>query len=70
MLHRPCCRIWHVFVHCVFAFKKTLFVSDVPAELDAASETGVPSLRCVRPGNVAQPPSDYAVIESFDETVA
>jgi enolase-phosphatase E1 len=47
-----------------------LFVSDVVAELDAASETGVPSLRCLRPGNAAQPPNDYAVIESFDEIVA
>jgi enolase-phosphatase E1 len=47
-----------------------LFVSDVVAELDAASETGVPSLLCFRPGNAVQPANDYAVIESFDEIVA
>lgn len=45
-----------------------LFISDVTAELEAARETGVEVLLCVRPGNRPQPNSAvYPAVASFDE---
>jgi enolase-phosphatase E1 len=47
---------------------EVLFISDVVAELDAASGAGMQTLMCVRPGN--QPPESpvhYQIIQSFDE---
>ena len=45
-----------------------VFVSDVTAELEAASPAGLETLLCVRPGNHPQRGvSEYAVIRSFDE---
>ena len=46
-----------------------LFVSDVPAELDAAREAGVRTSLCVRPGAPEPKPGAafHPVIHSFDE---
>lgn len=45
---------------------RTLFISDVPAELDAASRAGLSVALAVRPGNSIQPnPSNYRVVHSF-----
>lgn len=45
-----------------------LFVSDVLKELDAATEAGLQTLFCVRPGNNPQPmPHNHPIIRSFDE---
>jgi methionine salvage enolase-phosphatase E1 len=43
-----------------------LFISDIPAELDAASRTGLSVALAVRPGNPLQPnPANYRVLHSF-----
>lgn len=42
-----------------------LFVSDVPAELDAARQAGMGTALCVR-GDAAPPASDHPVLRSFD----
>jgi len=43
-----------------------LFVSDMPAELDAASLAGLSVALAIRPGNSVQPnPSNYRVVHSF-----
>lgn len=42
-----------------------LFVSDVPAELDAARTAGLGTALCVREG--AAPAADHPVVRSFDE---
>src|SRR5204863_3949398 len=47
--------------------REILFISDVVAELDAASAAGMQTLLCVRPGNSLQPASHYLTIRSFDE---
>lgn len=44
-----------------------LFISDVVAELDAASAAGMQTLLCVRPGNPAQDAGRHQVIRNFDE---
>jgi enolase-phosphatase E1 len=45
-----------------------LFISDVLKELDAATEAGLQTLLCVRPGNSPQPmPHNHRIIRSFDE---
>jgi len=45
-----------------------LFLSDVVAELDAASAAGLQTLLCVRPGNHPQPAGhQHSIIQSFDE---
>jgi enolase-phosphatase E1 len=45
-----------------------LFISDVVAELDAASEAGMQTLLCIRPGNHSQPqPERYPNIHGFTE---
>ena len=49
------------------AADRMLFISDVVAELDAASEAGCQVMLCVRPGNRPQPTHGYRVIESFDD---
>jgi enolase-phosphatase E1 len=42
------------------------FISDVPAELDAASHAGLSVALAVRPGNPLQPnPANYRVLRSF-----
>jgi len=45
-----------------------LFISDLVAELDAASAAGMKTLLCVRPGNPAQVAGWHQVIRNFDET--
>jgi len=45
--------------------QEILFVSDVVAELDAASEAGMKTILSIRPGNSPQP--EYPSIHSFDE---
>jgi len=45
-----------------------LFISDITAELEAATQTGVQSALCIRPGNAPQPKADeQRFIRSFDE---
>jgi enolase-phosphatase E1 len=45
-----------------------LFISDVTAELEAATDAGVQSALCIRPGNASQPKlNDQRIIRSFDE---
>ena len=45
-----------------------LFISDVVKELDAASDAGMQTLLCVRPGNQPQPSTErHQIIRSFDE---
>jgi enolase-phosphatase E1 len=44
-----------------------LFVSDVHAELEAASAAGMHALLCVRPGNAEAPRDDEPVVRSFEE---
>lgn len=48
---------------------RMLFVSDVTTELDAARAAGWQTVLCVRPGNIPQPPHDYAIVERFDDIV-
>jgi enolase-phosphatase E1 len=43
------------------------FISDVTAELDAASAAGFETLLCIRTGNPSQSPGPHAAIRSFDE---
>jgi enolase-phosphatase E1 len=44
-----------------------LFISDVPAELDAATGAGMMTALCVRPGNpVLKEVSKHSIIETFD----
>jgi enolase-phosphatase E1 len=44
------------------------FISDVPAELDAAGEAGMQTSLCIRPGNAVQEPSQrHKTIRSFEE---
>jgi enolase-phosphatase E1 len=48
--------------------KKILFISDVTAELEAATDAGMQTALCVRPGNLTQSGlNDQLVIRSFDE---
>ena len=50
------------------AASEVLFISDVVAELAAASGAGMQTLLCVRPGNHPQSLADrYQIIRSFDE---
>lgn len=44
-----------------------IFVSDVTAELDAASAAGLTPVLCLRPGNRPQPANAYRSIHTFDE---
>jgi enolase-phosphatase E1 len=44
-----------------------LFVSDVPAELDAASTAGCKAVLCCRPGNPSVPGAVYRRISTFEE---
>jgi len=47
---------------------EVLFVSDVVAELDAATGAGMETLLSIRPGNAPQNNSDrYRAIHTFDE---
>ena len=48
---------------------RTLFVSDVTKELDAAQAAGCQALLCVRPGNPPQTGS-FPVVHGFDEIVS
>jgi enolase-phosphatase E1 len=49
---------------------KVLFISDVTAELDAASSAGMKTLLCVRPGNPPQSNAHgHAVISSFSDVL-
>lgn len=49
------------------AEEEVLFISDVVAELDAASAAGMQALLCVRPGNPEQVAGPHKVIRNFDE---
>lgn len=49
------------------AEEEVVFISDVAAELDAASVAGMQTLLCVRPGNPAQVAGGHQVIQTFDE---
>ncbi|MGH9763106.1 MAG: acireductone synthase [Blastocatellia bacterium] len=44
-----------------------LFISDITAELDAAGESGLQTLLCVRKGNRPQEPGNHRVTTSFEE---
>ena len=47
-----------------------LFISDVVAELDAASEAEMKTLLCVRPGNAPQPQGQqHQVVNSFENVL-
>jgi enolase-phosphatase E1 len=46
-----------------------LFVSDMAAELDAATRARLQAALCLRPGNAPQPSSAYDTITAFDEIV-
>jgi enolase-phosphatase E1 len=46
---------------------EVLFISDLVAELDAASAAGMQTLLCVRPGNLPQIAGRHQVIRSFAE---
>jgi len=49
------------------AANEIVFVSDVPAELDAAAEAGLQTVLSIRPGNAAvENVDDYHAIESFE----
>jgi enolase-phosphatase E1 len=51
--------------------QEILFISDVPAELDAASNAGMQTALCIRPGNAVQQPSTrHVTIRSFDDVRA
>lgn len=44
-----------------------LFISDVVAELDAASEAGLETLMCLRPGNAPQPTGEqHRIVRTFE----
>ncbi len=48
--------------------EEVVFISDVAGELHAASNAGMKTLLCVRPGNQVQEGSElYQTIQSFDE---
>ena len=46
---------------------EVLFLSDVPAELDAARSVGVETIRLVRPEDGTVPGSDHREVSSFDD---
>jgi enolase-phosphatase E1 len=47
--------------------EQVIFISDVVAELDAASAAGMQTLLCLRPGNAPQPGADkYERVHSFE----
>jgi enolase-phosphatase E1 len=48
---------------------KMLFISDVVEELDAASDCGVETLLCVRPGQPVPEQIAHPIIHSFDEVL-
>lgn len=48
--------------------REVLFISDVVAELDAASVAGMQTLLCVRPGNHPQSLAErYQIVQSFND---
>jgi len=48
--------------------REVLFISDVVAELDAASAAGMQTLLCVRPGNHPQSLAErYQIVQSFND---
>lgn len=50
-----------------FEAGQIVFVSDVPAELDAAAEAGLQTVLSIRPGNAAvENVASYKAIESFE----
>jgi enolase-phosphatase E1 len=49
------------------AEEEVLFISDLVAELDAASAAGMQTFLCVRPGNPAQVAGLHQAIRNFDE---
>jgi enolase-phosphatase E1 len=51
------------------AADRTLFVSDVVRELEAARAAGWQAVLSIRPGNAQQPEHNFPMIESFDQIV-
>jgi enolase-phosphatase E1 len=49
--------------------EELLFLSDVPAELDAAQQAGLATGLVERPGNPPAPPTQHPRLRSFDEIV-
>lgn len=49
------------------ATPEILFISDVPAELDAARDAGMQTLLCVRPPAAAPSGATHPIIRSFDD---
>jgi 2,3-diketo-5-methylthio-1-phosphopentane phosphatase len=49
--------------------REILFLSDVTRELDAASNAGMQTRLCVRPGNHSQPEHDHVIVRTFEEIV-
>jgi len=47
--------------------REALFISDVSAELDAASAAGMQTLLCLRPGNPLQSTTHHQRVHSFEE---
>lgn len=47
--------------------QQVLFISDVVAELDAASAAGLQTLLCIRPGNAPQSAARHQIIQRFGE---
>ncbi len=56
-------------IACAFELKprQILFISDVTRELDAARQSGMKTLLCMRPGNHPQVMHDHRAISSFEE---
>jgi enolase-phosphatase E1 len=56
-----------IAVECGRLPSQILFVSDVTRELDAAATAGMPTLLCVRPGNLPQPETTaHSVVHTFE----
>lgn len=54
-----------------FPGHEVLFISDVVAELDAASAAGMQTALCIRPGNQPQPDAQrHQIIQNFNEILA
>jgi enolase-phosphatase E1 len=48
--------------------QEIIFISDVTRELEAARETGMATMLCIRPGNQPQAASEeFQVIQNFSE---
>ena len=58
----------HIALALCLPAPEVLFISDVVAELDAASAAGMQTFLCVRAGNRPEAPTErYQVVQSFDD---